>query len=200
MVFITFVSFQHWLDVTKSIKKQVKSEFTEVRPYSIWLIYLVWKLFLPAFWILAVLYWVTHSNMFWAFVSLSLSVGPPYCLHMRVKFYSSEPNNLHEELTRWIKQHTLGFFFSGSVFTDRCDILSLVVSWFFTFNFHTLLFRLFCQIPICATAEARRPQWEVGIFCFVIAVCLIHRTFLIKCYAQKYCLHWEKKTDFQGPN
>uniref|UniRef100_A0A3B5AV88 Erythrocyte membrane protein band 4.1 like 5 n=1 Tax=Stegastes partitus TaxID=144197 RepID=A0A3B5AV88_9TELE len=41
----------HWLDVTKSIKKQVK-------------------------------------------------IGPPYCLHMRVKFYSSEPNNLHEELTR----------------------------------------------------------------------------------------------------
>ncbi|KAI4805985.1 hypothetical protein KUCAC02_010577, partial [Chaenocephalus aceratus] len=26
--------------------------------------------------------------------------GPPYCLHLRVKFYSSEPNNLHEELTR----------------------------------------------------------------------------------------------------
>lgn len=147
-----------------------------------------------------VLYWVTHSNMFWAFVSLSLSVGPPYCLHMRVKFYSSEPNNLHEELTRWIKQHTLGFFFSGSVFTDRCDILSLVVSWFVTFNFHTLLFCFFCQIPICATAEARRPQWEVGIFCFVIAVCLIHRTFLIKYYAQKYCLHWGKKLFFQGPN
>uniref|UniRef100_A0A8C1L0P3 Erythrocyte membrane protein band 4.1 like 5 n=1 Tax=Cyprinus carpio TaxID=7962 RepID=A0A8C1L0P3_CYPCA len=29
-------------------------------------------------------------------------VGPPYCLHMRVKFYSSEPNNLHEELTRYL--------------------------------------------------------------------------------------------------
>ncbi|GAA6072215.1 band 4.1-like protein 5 isoform X1, partial [Tachysurus ichikawai] len=43
----------HWLDVTKSIKKQVK-------------------------------------------------IGPPYCLHMRVKFYSSEPNNLHEELTRYL--------------------------------------------------------------------------------------------------
>uniref|UniRef100_A0A8C7HI71 Band 4.1-like protein 5 n=1 Tax=Oncorhynchus kisutch TaxID=8019 RepID=A0A8C7HI71_ONCKI len=28
--------------------------------------------------------------------------GPPYCLHMRVKFYSSEPNNLHEELTRYL--------------------------------------------------------------------------------------------------
>lgn len=31
----------------------------------------------------------------------SFAVGPPYCLHFRVKFYSSEPNNLREELTRW---------------------------------------------------------------------------------------------------
>ncbi|RMC18702.1 hypothetical protein DUI87_04598 [Hirundo rustica rustica] len=29
-------------------------------------------------------------------------VGPPYCLHFRVKFYSSEPNNLREELTRYL--------------------------------------------------------------------------------------------------
>lgn len=28
-------------------------------------------------------------------------VGPPYIFHFRVKFYSSEPNNLHEELTRY---------------------------------------------------------------------------------------------------
>uniref|UniRef100_A0A672TD43 Band 4.1-like protein 5 n=1 Tax=Sinocyclocheilus grahami TaxID=75366 RepID=A0A672TD43_SINGR len=47
------VDLPHWLDVTKSIKKQVK-------------------------------------------------IGPPYCLHVRVKFYSSEPNNLHEELTRYL--------------------------------------------------------------------------------------------------
>ncbi|MGH0121271.1 UNVERIFIED_CONTAM: hypothetical protein FKN15_074844 [Acipenser sinensis] len=26
--------------------------------------------------------------------------GPPYTLHFRIKFYSSEPNNLHEEFTR----------------------------------------------------------------------------------------------------
>ncbi|XP_016805091.2 band 4.1-like protein 5 isoform X4 [Pan troglodytes] len=44
---------QHWLDGTKSIKKQVK-------------------------------------------------IGSPYCLHLRVKFYSSEPNNLREELTRYL--------------------------------------------------------------------------------------------------
>ncbi|XP_013409661.1 band 4.1-like protein 5 [Lingula anatina] len=42
----------HWLDPTKSIKKQVQ-------------------------------------------------IGPPYTLRLRVKFYSSEPNNLHEELTRY---------------------------------------------------------------------------------------------------
>ncbi|XP_026231677.1 band 4.1-like protein 5 isoform X2 [Anabas testudineus] len=51
--FMDSAQVPHWLDVTKSIKKQVK-------------------------------------------------IGPPYCLHMRVKFYSSEPNNLHEELTRYL--------------------------------------------------------------------------------------------------
>ncbi|XP_070565946.1 band 4.1-like protein 5 isoform X8 [Ptychodera flava] len=44
---------QHWLDPTKSVKKQVK-------------------------------------------------IGPPYTLRLRVKFYSSEPNNLREELTRYL--------------------------------------------------------------------------------------------------
>ncbi|ELV10288.1 Band 4.1-like protein 5 [Tupaia chinensis] len=47
------VDLPHWLDSTKSIKKQVK-------------------------------------------------IGSPYCLHLRVKFYSSEPNNLREELTRYL--------------------------------------------------------------------------------------------------
>ncbi|KAF7669031.1 hypothetical protein LDENG_00256710 [Lucifuga dentata] len=51
--FMDSAQVPHWLDVSKSIKKQVK-------------------------------------------------IGPPYCLHMRVKFYSSEPNNLHEELTRYL--------------------------------------------------------------------------------------------------
>ncbi|XP_051564671.1 band 4.1-like protein 5 isoform X2 [Myxocyprinus asiaticus] len=51
--FMDSAQVPHWLDVTKSIKKQV-------------------------------------------------IIGPPYCLHMRVKFYSSEPNNLHEELTRYL--------------------------------------------------------------------------------------------------
>lgn len=43
---------KHWLDPTKTIKKQIK-------------------------------------------------IGPPYTLRLRVKFYSSEPNNLREELTRY---------------------------------------------------------------------------------------------------
>uniref|UniRef100_A0A7N8Y1P0 Erythrocyte membrane protein band 4.1 like 5 n=1 Tax=Mastacembelus armatus TaxID=205130 RepID=A0A7N8Y1P0_9TELE len=55
--FMDWAQVPHWLDVTKSIKKQVK-------------------------------------------------IGPPYCLHMKVKFYSSEPNNLHEELTRSVKMCT----------------------------------------------------------------------------------------------
>ncbi|XP_018424219.1 PREDICTED: band 4.1-like protein 5 [Nanorana parkeri] len=49
--FMDSAQVPHWLDTTKSIKKQV-------------------------------------------------AIGPPYCLHLRVKFYSSEPNNLREELTR----------------------------------------------------------------------------------------------------
>ncbi|KAM8934664.1 LOW QUALITY PROTEIN: band 4.1-like protein 5 [Pelodytes ibericus] len=51
--FMDSAQVPHWLDTTKSIKKQVK-------------------------------------------------IGPPYCLHLRVKFYSSEPNNLREELTRYL--------------------------------------------------------------------------------------------------
>ncbi|XP_069472849.1 band 4.1-like protein 5 isoform X2 [Ambystoma mexicanum] len=51
--FMDSAQVAHWLDSTKSIKKQVK-------------------------------------------------IGPPYCLHLRVKFYSSEPNNLREELTRYL--------------------------------------------------------------------------------------------------
>ncbi|KAG5673990.1 hypothetical protein PVAND_003986 [Polypedilum vanderplanki] len=43
---------KHWLDPTKTVKKQIK-------------------------------------------------IGPPYTLHLKVKFYSSEPNTLREELTRY---------------------------------------------------------------------------------------------------
>lgn len=35
------------------------------------------------------------------YINIYFAVGPPYTLHLRVKFYSSEPNNLREELTRY---------------------------------------------------------------------------------------------------
>uniref|UniRef100_A0A8C3G9Z9 Erythrocyte membrane protein band 4.1 like 5 n=1 Tax=Cyclopterus lumpus TaxID=8103 RepID=A0A8C3G9Z9_CYCLU len=80
--FMDSAQVPHWLDVTKSIKKQVK-------------------------------------------------IGPPYCLHLRVKFYSSEPNNLHEELTRYLfvlqlKQDVLSGNVHGCVFSAEmgdCDPL-----------------------------------------------------------------------------
>nr|AUG84436.1 Yurt [Platynereis dumerilii] len=34
-------------------------------------------------------------------VKKQITIGPPYTFRLRVKFYSSEPNNLHEELTRY---------------------------------------------------------------------------------------------------
>ncbi|XP_051642976.1 band 4.1-like protein 5 isoform X3 [Manacus candei] len=64
--FMDSAQVAHWLDNTKSIKKQVKITVTAV------------------------------LNEF------CFAVGPPYCLHFRVKFYSSEPNNLREELTRYL--------------------------------------------------------------------------------------------------
>lgn len=33
---------------------------------------------------------------------ISFSVGPPYTFRLKVKFYSSEPNTLREELTRYL--------------------------------------------------------------------------------------------------
>uniref|UniRef100_A0A2K6FB56 FERM domain-containing protein n=1 Tax=Propithecus coquereli TaxID=379532 RepID=A0A2K6FB56_PROCO len=35
-------------------------------------------------------------------IKKQVKIGSPYCLHLRVKFYSSEPNNLREELTRYL--------------------------------------------------------------------------------------------------
>lgn len=37
----------------------------------------------------------------WVTMVLSFAVGPPYTLRLKVKFYSSEPNTLREELTRY---------------------------------------------------------------------------------------------------
>ncbi|KRY59252.1 Band 4.1-like protein 5, partial [Trichinella britovi] len=35
-------------------------------------------------------------------IKKQVSIGPPYTFRFRVKFYSSEPNNLHEEITRYL--------------------------------------------------------------------------------------------------
>uniref|UniRef100_A0A8C5T2Q3 Erythrocyte membrane protein band 4.1 like 4B n=1 Tax=Malurus cyaneus samueli TaxID=2593467 RepID=A0A8C5T2Q3_9PASS len=38
-------------------------------------------------------HWLDHSK----FIKKQIKIGPPYTLHFRIKYYSSEPNNLHEE-------------------------------------------------------------------------------------------------------
>ncbi|KAH9524741.1 hypothetical protein Btru_027659 [Bulinus truncatus] len=42
-------------------------------------------------------HWLDPSKQ----VRKQVKIGPPYTFRFRVKFYSSEPNNLHEELTRY---------------------------------------------------------------------------------------------------
>lgn len=37
--------------------------------------------------------------------SLFVSVGTPYTFRMKIKFYSSEPNSLREELTRLVLRY-----------------------------------------------------------------------------------------------
>ncbi|CAG5124257.1 unnamed protein product, partial [Candidula unifasciata] len=44
-----------------------------------------------------VTHWLDPSKQ----VRKQVKIGPPYTFRFRVKFYSSEPNNLHEELTRY---------------------------------------------------------------------------------------------------
>uniref|UniRef100_UPI00358FA0E1 band 4.1-like protein 5 n=1 Tax=Myxine glutinosa TaxID=7769 RepID=UPI00358FA0E1 len=43
-------------------------------------------------------HWLDHAKS----IRKQVHIGPPYGFHMRVKFYSSEPNNLQEELTRYL--------------------------------------------------------------------------------------------------
>lgn len=161
MVSIPFVWFQHWLDVTKSIKKQVKSKFIKSRASAVHAY--IWCVCSGSFFCL---YFVTHSMTFWAFF-LCLLVGPPYCLHMRVKFYSSEPNNLHEELTRSMRKHLWAYLNSFHtwfilVFTNLCAIWSLQTPW--NYRIKIALLSFFFQISICLTVEARHPQWKVSTF------------------------------------
>ncbi|XP_054991454.1 band 4.1-like protein 4B isoform X4 [Sorex araneus] len=45
-----------------------------------------------------VAHWLDHSKP----IKKQMKIGPAYALHFRVKYYSSEPNNLHEEFTRYL--------------------------------------------------------------------------------------------------
>lgn len=71
---------KHWLDKTKAIKKQVKSKYYNQLLNR------------------GVFYFSFNSLLN---LVLFISVGPPYTLRLKVKFYSSEPNTLREELTRY---------------------------------------------------------------------------------------------------
>ncbi|KAJ6657814.1 hypothetical protein lerEdw1_001864 [Lerista edwardsae] len=43
-------------------------------------------------------HWLDHSKP----IKKQIKIGPPYMLYFRIKYYSSEPNNLHEEFTRYL--------------------------------------------------------------------------------------------------
>ncbi|KAM9307895.1 band 4.1-like protein 4B [Gastrophryne carolinensis] len=43
-------------------------------------------------------HWLDHTKP----IKKQIKIGPPYTLHFRIKYYSSEPNNLHEEYTRYL--------------------------------------------------------------------------------------------------
>ncbi|KAM5156735.1 band 4.1-like protein 4B [Mantella aurantiaca] len=45
-----------------------------------------------------VLHWLDHTKP----IKKQIKIGPPYTVHFRIKYYSSEPNNLHEEFTRYL--------------------------------------------------------------------------------------------------
>ncbi|XP_048367143.1 band 4.1-like protein 4B isoform X2 [Sphaerodactylus townsendi] len=45
-----------------------------------------------------VMHWLDLSKP----IKKQTKIGPPYALHFRIKYYSSEPNNLHEEFTRYL--------------------------------------------------------------------------------------------------
>ena len=71
----------HWLDPTKPVKKQVKSKLQKLHSFY------KGKIFIS-------------NNHVLIFIYQYFIVGPPYTFRMRIKFYSSEPNNLREEITR----------------------------------------------------------------------------------------------------
>lgn len=61
---------------------------------------------------------------------IAITVGPPYTLRLKVKFYSSEPNTLREELTRYqfflqLKQDLL----EGRLHSKTTDLNPNIVSF-----------------------------------------------------------------------
>ncbi|KAF7247676.1 Band 4.1-like protein 4B [Varanus komodoensis] len=44
------------------------------------------------------IHWLDHSKP----IKKQIKIGPPYMFQFRIKYYSSEPNNLHEEFTRYL--------------------------------------------------------------------------------------------------
>uniref|UniRef100_A0A8D2JA15 Erythrocyte membrane protein band 4.1 like 4B n=1 Tax=Varanus komodoensis TaxID=61221 RepID=A0A8D2JA15_VARKO len=49
-----------------------------------------------------VMHWLDHSKP----IKKQIKIGPPYMFQFRIKYYSSEPNNLHEEFTRFTANQT----------------------------------------------------------------------------------------------
>ena len=98
--FQVFLFVQQWLDPTKPIKKQCQSR----------------KNFDERF-------------LFSKFSLFIVLVGPPFTFRFRVKFYSTDPQNLHEELTRWRK--------TPSEFSSYFRIFSSFSVIFLFFNFGT---------------------------------------------------------------
>uniref|UniRef100_A0A4W3JI70 Erythrocyte membrane protein band 4.1 like 4B n=1 Tax=Callorhinchus milii TaxID=7868 RepID=A0A4W3JI70_CALMI len=59
---------------------------------------------------LQVSHWLDYTKP----IKKQMKIGPPYCLHFRIKFYSSEPNNLREEFTRLKCPYDIGVELAAS--------------------------------------------------------------------------------------
>lgn len=84
----------------------VTSDVTKVRAMLIINNFLLQNKFIPfqsdlAILDVAVKIFIMIINNHSLIITSYVSVGPPYTLRLRVKFYSSEPNCLREELTRY---------------------------------------------------------------------------------------------------
>lgn len=84
-------SFQHWLEFSKSIAKQIKCKWPYVKRSA----------YICA---LSTLIWIKlnksqiMTSMFFFFF---FAAQPPFTMCLRVKFYPPDPAALREEITRW---------------------------------------------------------------------------------------------------